>query len=135
MPEAKPLLRCDPNLLVTGLLHPHPKPAMLVEPTRVMQSVFEAEGVINGACELEHRGVQFERLVWEAKVPQGQRQEASMSDAGILAHELDPERRTCTVVEVGERVLATVASPTKIPSIEARQAFQKESLHENAGIA
>ena len=65
---------------------------------------------------------EVERLIREAKVPQRQRQVATMSDAGIFAYELDPERRACAVVEVYERALATVASSAKISSIEPRQA-------------
>ena len=62
VPEKKPLLRRDSNLLLAGRLRVHPQPAMLVEPSRVMQCVFEAEGLVDGARELEHLAVELQRL-------------------------------------------------------------------------
>ena len=107
---------------------------MLVEPARVMQGVFEAEGVVESACKLDHFAVEFKRLVREPEVPQGQREITAMSDAGILAHESGPKRRALAVVELGNRPRATLASPGKIAAIEPCQTLQKESLHQNARI-
>src|SRR5215469_4741639 len=97
-PEIEPLLRGDANLLVPGRMCLDPKPAMLIKPARMMQRVFEAEGVVDCACELHHLAVELQRPVRETKMPQGQRQITAMRDAGILAHEPCPERRARAIV-------------------------------------
>ena len=122
VPKKKPLFRRDPNLLVAGRLRRNPQSAMLVEPSRVMQCVFQTEGLIDGTRELEHLVVELQRFVRKTEVPQGQRQITAVSDAGILAHEPGPERRALAVVELGDRPRATVASPGKIAPIKPCQA-------------
>jgi|SRR6516164_2047539 len=98
MPEFETLLRGDANLLIAGRLCLGPKAAMLVEPSRVMQSISEAEAVVDCACKLDHFAVQLHRLVWKTKMPQGKCQITAMSNAGILAHKPGPERRAHPVV-------------------------------------
>ena len=134
VPEKKPLFVAIRICSSPAAVAFDPQSAMLVEPTRVMQCVFEAEGVVDAACELDHLVIEFERLVRKTEVPQGQRQITAMSDAGILAHESGPKRRALAVVELGNRPRATLASPGKIAAIEPCQTLQEESLHQDAGI-
>ena len=134
MPEKKPLLRCDPDLLVAGRLRLLSQPAMLAEPTRVMQCVFEAERLVDLAGKLNHFAVEFERLIRKTEVPQSQRQIAAMSDAGILAQVSGPEGRALAIVELGDRARTAIAGTGKIAPIEPCQTLQEESLHQDSGI-
>ena len=121
VPEKKPLFRRDSHLLLGRRLRPHPESTMVEEPGRVMQRIFKAEGMLDSTRELEHLVVDPQRLVRKTEVPQGQRQIASMRHAGVLAHERGPERRALPIVEVGDRLRATVARPGKIAAIKPGQ--------------
>ena len=72
VPKTKPLLRRDLHLFLAGRLRLRAEPAMLIEPTRVMQCVFEAERVVDGAREFERLAVKLQRLVRKTEVPQCQ---------------------------------------------------------------
>ena len=71
MPEKKPLFRGDPDLLAGSRRYLGSQPAMLAEPTRVMQRVFKTEGVIDGPRKLERFVVKLDRLVGKTEVLQG----------------------------------------------------------------
>ena len=121
MPEDKPLLRRDSHLLCGSRMRSRPDPAMLEEPSRVMQRVFQAKGVLDGTRELEHLVVDPQRLFRKTEVPEGQRQIASMRNTAVLAHELGPERRALPIIEFGDRLRATLSRPGKIATIEPCQ--------------
>src|ERR1700731_339181 len=67
-------------------------------------------------------------------MPQGQRQIATVSNAGILADQRSPKRGALAVVKLGDGPRATVTSTGKIAAIELCHASEKKSLHEDPGI-
>src|ERR1700761_6071899 len=107
---------------------------MLEEPSRVMQRVFKAEGLADGTRELEHLLVDVQRLVRKTKMPHGERQITAVRDPSILTHQCGPESRPLAIVELSQGPRTTITRPGKIPAIESGQAFQKESLHHDAGV-
>ena len=54
MPKEKRLFRGDTNLFIACGLRFRAQPAMLVKPASMMQGIFEAERMINGARKLNH---------------------------------------------------------------------------------
>jgi hypothetical protein len=122
------------DLLITGRLGSLTQPTMLMEPSRVMQRVFQAEGVVDGSRELDRLTTELERLIRKAKVPQSQRQVASVRDPSILADTMRPKRCPLPIVELSERSCAAFPSTGEIPSVEPSQALQEKSFHQDARI-
>src|SRR4029077_3860070 len=102
MPEEKTLLCRDPHLLFAGRLCLGSQSTMMVKPTCVMQCILEAKGLVDRAGEFKHLAVELQRLVRKTEVPQGQRQIATVSYAGILAYQRSPKRGALAVVKIGD---------------------------------
>ncbi len=69
VPEDETLLDGDAHLLAARGLRLRAKPAVLMEPAGVMQGVFQAEGMMQGARELAGFAVEGEGAFREAEMP------------------------------------------------------------------
>src|SRR5688500_13578741 len=99
-----------------------------------MLCVGEAKWMPNRSSQLARLAVYLESLIWIAQMPQNQRQIATVSYPGVLAHPCYPRACQLLIIVVRESPLILITGAYKITTVEKRDAQQEQSLHPNAGI-
>ena len=134
VPQCKTLFGRDRDLFFGSRLDLGPEPAILVQPTRVVQGVGQAERVADLAGQLKHLSVDLQSLVRVAQVPQRNRQVGAAGDAGIVARVDCPKLGALPVVVLGHRRREAVAGAGEIRTIEHRLTRHEQRFHHDAGV-
>ena len=135
MPEKKCLFGSDTNLFIARSLRFRTEPAVLMKPAGMMQSILEAERVINGTGQLNHFLIERECLIGEAEMPQA----PALNNTGASLPASSPTWRAQKAVRSRSSNSSIARAQHslcagEIAPIKPGEALKKESFHQDARI-
>ena len=107
VPERKALFGRESPLPRRRRLDLGSEPAVVVKKRREVHGMAKAERVADGSPQLTHLANKLEGLIRVAEMPQGQREVATVSHAGVVPGIGGPELRALAVVVGSQRLLVT----------------------------
>src|SRR5436190_1899116 len=125
LPELEALICPDGHLCLGCRLHVGSEPAIMTEKGRKVRGMPEAVRMADRARKFARLAIELCCLVRVAKVPQVEREVATVSNAGVVAGIGAPELCLLAVVESRECLLVADTSRVELGAVEHRR-----TLHE-----